>query len=119
MKLPETRPEELEIMDQLRAYTALDHPVRLRAFTLIHGVPGRSFNEIAKELGVETGLAAYHIGVLKAAGLIEMTYIRNGRETSAYRLTSRGERLHSTLLRADRSHPRKTASARSRATAAR
>lgn len=95
--------DDLELLEDLRAYTALDNPVRLSAFRLIHERPGRSFNDIAKELDVDSGLAAYHIAVLKAAGLVEVTYHRSGRATSAYRLTERGEQLRSNLFSSRRS----------------
>ncbi len=103
MKDRDVLADDLELLEDLRAYTALDNPVRLRAFRLIHQRPGRSFNDIAKELRVETGLAAYHVAVLKAAGLIEVTYHRSGRETSAYRLTGRGEEVRSKLFSSRRS----------------
>lgn len=98
MKARDVLANEDEILEDLRSLTALDNSVRLRAFRLIHQKPGRSFNDIAKQLRVDTGLAAYHVAVLKAAGLIEVTYHRSGRETSAYRLTARGEEVRSTLL---------------------
>lgn len=107
--------DDADLLNQLRAYTALDNPVRLRAFRLLHASPGMSFNEIAKELGRDTGLLAYHIGVLKAARLVDVTYVRQGRETTEYRLTTRGEGIHATLFppkgrsartdRRPRSHP--------------
>src|SRR2546426_2636233 len=46
-KLSETEDIDPRILDRLRAYTALDNPIRLRAFRLIHDSPGLPFHEIA------------------------------------------------------------------------
>lgn len=87
-----------ELLDQLRAFTALDNPVRLKAFLIIHDRPGISFNELASILDVETGLAAYHVGVLKAADLVDVSYARSGRVTSSYRISERGEAIRELLF---------------------
>jgi len=88
-----------EVLERLRAYTALDNPIRLRAFRLIHESPGVPFNEIAKRIRLDSGLLAYHMGVLKAAGIVDVTYERDGRQVTAYRLGARGEELFSELFR--------------------
>ncbi len=74
-----------EVLERLRAYTALDSPIRLRAFRLIHESPGVPFNEIAKRIRLDSGLLAYHMGVC--------------RQVTAYRLGARGEELFSELFR--------------------
>lgn len=86
------------VVDQLRAYRALDNPLRLRAYTAIHDQPELSFNELARKLGVESGLTAYHVGVLKSAGLIDVEYVRKSRETSEYRLTPKGQTIYKHLF---------------------
>ncbi len=97
-KLADREETDPEVVDRLRAYTALDNPIRLRAFRLIHESPGASFNEIAKRIRIESGLLAYHIGVLKAAGVVDVTYEREGRQVTSYRLGARGEELFSELF---------------------
>src|SRR5206468_9079788 len=83
---------------RLRAYTALDNPIRLRAFRLMHESPGLPFHEIAKSVRIESGLLAYHMGVLKGAGLVDVAYERDGRQVTSYRLGARGEELFSELF---------------------
>ncbi len=60
---------------------------------------------------MESGLLAYHLGVLKVADLIAMTYERVGREISRYRLSERGGELYATLFPPRRKAPRKSAKA--------
>src|SRR5213593_1278843 len=98
-KSAELEDTDPEVLDRLRAYTALDNPIRMRAFRLIHDTPGVPFNEIAKRIRIESGLLAYHVGVLKAAGVVDVTYERDGRQVTAYRLGARGEELFSELFR--------------------
>lgn len=89
------------VTDALRAYGALDNPYRLRAFRAIRNDPGISFNALAKKLNLATGLAAYHVAVLKAAEVIGVEYERAGKATSRYRLTDRGARIYESLFGAD------------------
>jgi DNA-binding transcriptional ArsR family regulator len=99
MKKPsETEDTDPRILDRLRAYTALDNPIRLRAFRLIHDSPGLPFHEIAKAVRIESGLLAYHMGVLKAAALVDVAYERDGRQVTSYRLGARGDELFSELF---------------------
>jgi len=97
-KASEAEDTDPSILDRLRAYTALDNPLRLRAFRLIHDTPGLPFHEIAKSLRVESGLLAYHMGVLKAAGIVDVAYERDGRQMTSYQLGARGEELSSELF---------------------
>src|SRR2546422_11239186 len=90
-KLSETEDIDPRILDRLRAYTALDNPIRLRAFRLIHDSPGLPFHEIAKAVRIESGLLAYHMGGLRCAGLVDVAYERDGRQVSAYRLGATGK----------------------------
>jgi Mn-dependent DtxR family transcriptional regulator len=79
-------------------YGALDNRTRLLAYEIIYDQPGIAFNELARRLGVKTGLAAYHLALLKAAGLVEFRYVRRRKETSHYRLTKFGERWYRRLF---------------------
>lgn len=88
------------VIGQLRDYRALDHPVRLGAVEIIRKRPGVSFNALAKDLDVESGLLAFHVGVLKAADLVDVEYGREGKNLSAYTLSPRGEKAYSSLLSA-------------------
>lgn len=97
-ELPDLADIEPQVLDQLRAYTALDNPIRLRAYLLIRDSPEIAFSVIARELVLETGLLAYHLGVLKAANLVEMNYSRSGREITRYRLAARGEEVYAALF---------------------
>jgi len=85
--------KEEEIYERLMAYRALDNPARLRAFILIERNPGIHFNELARRVGVERGLLAYHLGVLHAAELVERTLERESKALSKYRLSRRGKRI--------------------------
>ena len=87
-----------QVLEQLRAYTALDNPIRRRTYLLVRDSLGIAFSDIAKELGLESGLLAYHLGVLKSANLVEVTYARTGREITRYRLSARGEELYAALF---------------------
>src|SRR5713101_2755003 len=97
-KLPDPEDTDYTVIDRLRVYTALNNPIRLRAFRLIHDSPGVPFSEIAKQVRIESGLLAYHMGVLKAAGVVAVAYERDGRQVTAYRLGARGDELFSELF---------------------
>src|SRR5207249_10770494 len=98
MKTP-AAPEgpDSEVIERLKAYTALDNPIRLRAFRLIHDTPGVPFNEIAKHIRIESGLLAYHLGVLKANGVVDVANARVGRQVTSYRLGEIGQEINSAL----------------------
>ena len=74
-------------------YTAIDNEVGLKAFLIISKQPNISFNEISRRLKVNQELLAYHLGVLKAAGLITLDYEVESRKISKYRLTEEGEKF--------------------------
>src|SRR3989442_3501524 len=97
-KLADQEDTDPEVIDHLRAYTALDNPIRLRAFRLIHESPRVPFNEIARRIRIESGLLAYHMGVLKAAGVVDVTYERDARQVTSYRLSAKGDELVSELI---------------------
>ncbi len=85
-------PELREAYEKLRVYGVLNNPVRLKAFFLIFNSPGIKFNEIAKKIKVRKSLVAYHLGLLKAAGLATFKYERSGKATSSYWVTDLGKR---------------------------
>ena len=87
-----------DVARHLRAYGALDNPLRLKAYRAIRDVPEVPFSEIARRLGVASGLAAYHLGLLKAAGLVDVVYARKGLATSRYVLTDWGEQVFGDLF---------------------
>ncbi len=95
---PDLQDVDQELLALLRSYTALDNPVRLKAYLLIRTSPEIAFHTVRKALGVESGLLAYHLGVLKAANIVEMTYSRSGREITKYRLSERGKELYAALF---------------------
>ena len=104
--------------EQLMVYGALDNPTRLLAYEVLYDEPDISFNTLARRLGVKTGLAAYHLAVLKAAGLVEFRYARRSRATSLYRLTAFGERWYRRLFGTRRLRTERTVPARGRAKSA-
>lgn len=55
--------------------------------------PGISFNDLSRMVGVERGLLAYHLAVLKATGIVKVGYERRSKQTSKYELTHEGNRL--------------------------
>ena len=88
----EPTPREL-----LKVYRTLDNDHRLRIATLLMEEGELPFNEVARRLGVERGLLAYHLGVLRRAGLVDLRVERRGRNTSFYSLTELGIRVLSSL----------------------
>ena len=106
-----------EVARELRAYGALDNRLRLRAYRTIHDHPEVPFNELARRLGIASGLAAYHLGVLKAAGLVDVVYARRGLATSRYVLTEWGEQVFRGLFGKPRRGPKAPRNSRSTAVA--
>ncbi len=82
-----------KVREKLMAYRALDNPHRLRAFVEIAREQGVYFNDLARKLGIERGLLAYHVGVLYSAGLVDRLLERRSKQTSKYMLTEKGERI--------------------------
>ena len=89
-----------EALQRLMLYGALQNPLRLEAFLLISENPGMAFNDIAKRFKEDKALVAYHLGVLKTAGLVSFTYERKGKTTSRYDLTERGKEMFRELSEA-------------------
>jgi DNA-binding transcriptional ArsR family regulator len=100
-----------EIREKLRKYAALDNDLRLKAVFEVDDKPDISFNELSRKLKIERGLLGYHLGVLKAAGLVNVDYERRSKETSKYRLTEEGKKVLEELSRESKSnqyHTRRT-----------
>jgi DNA-binding transcriptional ArsR family regulator len=85
---------------KLLTYSSLANPIRLKAFFLISRQPGIPFREVAKRIALDSSskdsLVAYHLGVLKADGLVNFKLERQAKHTdsySRYALTSMGEQV--------------------------
>ena len=57
--------------------SVLNNSTRLEIYNFIKANPGIQFRGICNQLGISIGLAQFHLGVLKKAGLI--TFIRDGK----------------------------------------
>lgn len=79
-----------ELLEKLMVYRALDSDYRLLIISTLYNEPEISFNDLARRTGIEKGLLAYHLGVLRKAGLIECEFVRRSKKTSKYRLTEKG-----------------------------
>lgn len=77
--------------EKLRVYSVLDNPIRLKAFFLISDHPGIKFNDVVSSTKVRKSLIAYHLGLLKSAGLVNFRYERRGKATSSYWPTELGK----------------------------
>jgi predicted transcriptional regulator len=82
---------------KLQAYSVLDNKIRLSIFSAIRNSPGISFNELARKLKLETGLLAYHVSLLKANNLVDVSYEREGKDTSHYSLSREGTQIFDEL----------------------
>ncbi len=89
-----------EAQRKLMLYGALNNPIRLDAFFLISENPGIAFKDIAKKFKENKALIAYHLGVLKSAGLVSFTYERRGKASySSYNLTDVGRNMLAELAK--------------------
>jgi len=82
-----------QILGQARAYAGLASKSRVRAYVAVSESPGIGFNDLARKIHMKKELLAYHLGVLKAAGLVELRYQRKSKKTSCYYPTKEGKRL--------------------------
>jgi predicted transcriptional regulator len=62
-------------------YSALDNEDRLKIFFTIFNEPDISFNDISKKTDIDKSALAYHLGVLKREGLVEMECQKRGKKT--------------------------------------
>jgi predicted transcriptional regulator len=75
---------------RLKVYRAIDDDCRLSILVTLSRNPDLAFNEVARSLGIDTGLLAYHLGVLKHVGLVDGSFVRRGKNTTRYCLTEEG-----------------------------
>jgi len=67
----------LEVNVAERPTTVFNNATRVAIYDLIKANPGVQFRGICTQLGISIGLAEFHLGVLKKAGLI--SFFRDGR----------------------------------------
>ncbi len=81
------------------SFPVLNNGTRTEIYNTIVAYPGIHFRGICDTLGLSIGLAEYHLGVLKKAGLI--SFIRDGRYKRYFKLGefSRKEMLAISLMR--------------------
>lgn len=72
-------------------FRSLGHPLRLQVVLALEHETS-SPTDLAQQLGVALGLSAYHVRILRAAGLLELVDTRpvRGSMQSFYRLSQRG-----------------------------
>ena len=70
-------PLSLEVNVAETSASVLNNSTRLEIYNFIQANPGIQFRGICNQLGISIGLAQFHLGVLKKAGLI--TFIRDGK----------------------------------------
>lgn len=78
-----------KIKEMLKILRALDNDTRLKILAVLQAEPNLSFNDIARKTGIERGALAYHLGVLKQAGLVELKYERRSKKITQYSLTGK------------------------------
>ncbi|MEM3061663.1 MAG: winged helix-turn-helix domain-containing protein [Nitrososphaeria archaeon] len=86
-----------ELRKMLKIYSVLDNDYRLNILFTIANEPDISFNDIARKTGIEKGLLAYHLGVLKNVGLVEMEYSKRSKKLTKYKLTDEGKKIFEKL----------------------
>ncbi|RLE68984.1 MAG: hypothetical protein DRJ43_04660 [Thermoprotei archaeon] len=82
-----------EVREKLKVYRALDNEIRLRILLTLSKESPLAFSDIVRRVGVEKGLLAYHIGVLKSVGLVECRYERHSSKLSKYWLTDKARKV--------------------------
>jgi predicted transcriptional regulator len=70
-------PLSLEVNVAETSASTLNNSTRLGIYNFIQANPGIQFRGICNQLGISIGLAQFHLGVLKKAGLI--SFIRDGK----------------------------------------
>ena len=80
-----------KIKETLKILRALDNNTRLRILAVLLAEPNLSFNDIARKTRIERGALAYHLGVLRRAGLVELKYERRSKKITQYYLTEKAK----------------------------
>ncbi|MBC7131342.1 winged helix-turn-helix transcriptional regulator [Candidatus Bathyarchaeota archaeon] len=91
-----------DLRRMLKIYSVLDNDYRLNILFTIANDPEISFNDIARKTGIEKSLLAYHLGVLKNIGLVEMEYSKRSKKLTKYRLTREGKDILEKLKHAEK-----------------
>jgi len=79
-------------------YSALDNEDRLKILFTIFNEPDISFNDISKKTDIDKSALAYHLGVLKREGLVEMECQKRGKKLTKYRITEEGKKILKKVL---------------------
>lgn len=82
-----------EARRMLTIYSALDNDSRLKILYTIFNEPDIAFNDIARKTEMDKPALAYHLGVLKNVGLVEMEYQKRSKKLTKYRVTKEGEEI--------------------------
>ncbi len=82
-----------EARRMLKIYRVLDNDHRLNILITLFNEPNMAFNDIARKTGIERGLLAYHLGLLRHVGLVKMEYDRRSKKSTKYRLTDEGVKI--------------------------
>jgi DNA-binding transcriptional ArsR family regulator len=77
----------------LTIYRALDNDSRLKILYTILNEPDIAFNDIARKTEIDKPALAYHLGVLKNVGLVEMGYQKRSKKLTKYRVTEQGKEI--------------------------
>ncbi|MGB9760654.1 MAG: transcriptional regulator [Brevinematia bacterium] len=80
-----------EARRMLTIYRALDNDSRLKILYTVLNEPDIAFNDIARKVGIDKPALAYHLGVLKCVGLVEMEYQKRSKKLTKYRVTEEGK----------------------------
>jgi DNA-binding transcriptional ArsR family regulator len=92
-------PEKDKLSRMLIIYSALDNEDRLKILFTIFNEPDIAFNDISKKTDIDKSSLAYHLGVLKRAGLVEMEYQKRGKKLTKYRITEEGKKILEKVLK--------------------
>jgi DNA-binding transcriptional ArsR family regulator len=82
-----------EARRMLTIYSVLDNDSRLKILYTIFNEPDIAFNDIARKTEMDKAALAYHLGVLKHVGLVEMEYQKRSRKLTKYRVTEEGKEI--------------------------
>jgi DNA-binding transcriptional ArsR family regulator len=82
-----------EARRMLKIYSVLDNDSRLKILYTILQEPDIAFNDMASKTRMDKGSLAYHLGVLKHVGLVEMEYQKRSKKLTKYRITEEGKEI--------------------------
>ena len=76
----------------------MDNEDRLKILFTIFNEPDIAFNDMSKKTDIDKPSLAYHLGVLKRAGLVEMECQKRGKKLTKYRITDKGKKILENVL---------------------